>query len=211
MTRPLIIIGAGGHAAVVLDTARSAGMPVLGLADADPARRGTLVLGIPVIGDDADVLKHDPADVLLIIGIGSTDSTDRRRATYAAFRDKGYAFATVVHPTATVAAEIELGAGTVVMAGAIIQPRVHVGDNVIINTGARVDHDSKIGAHAHIAPGAVLSGNVTVGEGAHVGVGATVLQGVGIGAQAICAAGAVVIRDVADGVTVVGNPAREIG
>ncbi|UTW51612.1 acetyltransferase [bacterium SCSIO 12827] len=211
MTRPLIIIGAGGHAAVVLDAARSAGMPVLGLADADPARRDTLVLGAPVIGDDVDVLKHAPADILLIIGIGSTGSTDRRRAAYTAFRNKGYTFATVVHPTATVAAEIELGAGTVVMAGAIIQPRAKVGDNVIINTGARVDHDSKIGAHAHIAPGAVLSGNVTVGDGAHVGVGTTILQGIDIGAQAICAAGAVVIRNVTDGATVAGNPAQEIG
>lgn len=211
MTRPLIIIGAGGHAAVVHDAARSAGMPILGLVDADPARRDTLVLGTPVIGDDADVLKHDPAEVFLIIGIGSTGSTDQRRAAYTAFRNKGYTFATVVHPTATIAAEIELGAGTVVMAGAIIQPRAQVGENVIINTGARVDHDSKIGGHAHIAPGAVLSGNVTVGAGAHVGVGATVLQGIGIGTQAICAAGAVVIRNVTDGATVAGNPAQEIG
>ncbi|HAD88169.1 MAG TPA: sugar acetyltransferase [Rhodospirillaceae bacterium] len=209
MTRPLLIIGAGGHGTVVLDAARVAGLTVLGLADADPARRGTRVLGAPVIGDDDDVLAQDPAEVLLVLGIGSTADTARRRSVYDKFKDREYSFATVRHPSAVVAEDARIGAGTVVMAGAVIQPRCRIGENVIVNTGARIDHDGAVEDHVHVAPGAVLSGNVALGAGAHVGVGATVLQGVTVGADAVCGAGAVVIRDVAAGRTVVGNPARE--
>src|SRR5258708_1041037 len=49
-----------------------------------------------------------------------------------------------------------------------------------------------------------------VGRGASIGSGATILCGVTIGEYAVVGAGAVVTKDVPAGVTVVGNPAREL-
>lgn len=210
MGKPLLIVGAGGHAAVVLDAALTGGHPVLGLVDVNPARHGTRVLDLPVLGDDDLVLSHGTEEILLMNGIGSTDSTDLRSTVFKRFSEKGYRFATIVHPRAIVADSATLEDGTIVMAGAVVQPRCRIGADVIINTGAQVDHDGIIGAHCHIAPGAVLSGSVTVGEGAHVGTGAMVIQGVTIGADAVCAAGSVVVRDVAAGAKVAGNPATEM-
>lgn len=46
---------------------------------------------------------------------------------------------------------------------------------------------------------------------ASIGSGATIMCGVTIGEGAVVGAGAVVTRDVAAGMTVVGNPARELG
>jgi len=74
-----------------------------------------------------------------------------------------------------------------------------------------VEHDSFLEAHVHIAPGAILGGEVHIGQGAHIGMSATVRQGIAVGEGAVIGAGAVVVNDVADGVTVVGNPARPIG
>lgn len=51
----------------------------------------------------------------------------------------------------------------------------------------------------------------TVEDGAFFGIGARVLGGIRIGRGAQVGANAVVTRDVADGVTVVGIPARPIG
>lgn len=207
---PIVIIGAGGHGAVVADAARASGHKVLGFVDADPTCHGSEVLGLPVLGGDEAVFDRSAADFRLVSGIGSTASTAQRQAIHERFVERGYGFATVVHPTASVADGVSLGDGTVVMAGAVVQPRCRIAENVIINTGAQVDHNGNIGAHCHIAPGAVLSGNVTVGDGAHVGSGAVIIQGVTIGATAVCAAGAVVIRNVDIGTTVAGNPAERI-
>ena len=49
-----------------------------------------------------------------------------------------------------------------------------------------------------------------VKRGASIGSGATIMCGVTIGERAVVGAGAVVTRDVPNGVTVIGNPAREL-
>jgi acetyltransferase-like isoleucine patch superfamily enzyme len=46
--------------------------------------------------------------------------------------------------------------------------------------------------------------------GASIGANATILPGIEIGAGAMIAAGAVVTKSVSAGLTVVGNPAKEI-
>ena len=100
--------------------------------------------------------------------------------------------------------------GTVLMRGSIVQANTVIGKHSIINTGATVDHDCVIGDYAHIAPGVNLCGNVSIGEGVLIGVGASVIPGIKIGKWATVGAGSVVIRDVPDGVTVAGNPAKQI-
>jgi len=206
--RPLVLLGAGGHAKVLLSTLLQNGSHVIGFADSDRSR-GEL-LGIPYLGADDAVLAHDAAEVLLVNGVGSVGSIGNRLRVYEYFRTRRYVFASVVHSTAIIASEAELAEGVQIMAGAILQPGCVLREDCIVNTGARVDHDCVIGAHAHVAPGAVLSGGVQVGARAHVGAGATVIQGVKIGDGAIVGAGAVVLCDVPASSTVVGVPARPI-
>jgi maltose O-acetyltransferase len=50
---------------------------------------------------------------------------------------------------------------------------------------------------------------VSIGQNVWIGGGAIILPGVTIGDDAVVGAGAVVTRDVPQGVTVVGNPARQ--
>lgn len=208
MSLPVLIIGAGGHARVLIEALTKSGTTILGcVAKEVPSR---LSPSISFLGDDETLLRHAPSSVVLINGIGSTTRPDLRRDVFLRFKQKGYHFGTVVHPAALLPSDIVLGEGAQVMAGAILQPGCHVGDNAIVNTGAVVDHDCRIGAHVHVAPGAVLSGDVTVGEGAHVGTGARVIQGVEIGAGALVGAGAAVLRDVPLGARVAGVPARPL-
>jgi UDP-perosamine 4-acetyltransferase len=206
--RALILVGAGGHARVLLSTLLLGGRRVIGFVDPD-MERGSL-LGIPHIGGDEAVSTYDPGEVLLVNGIGSVAAVSNRLRVYEYFRNGGYSFATVIHPSAVIAPEAELADGVQIMAGAVLQTGCIAEENSIINTGARVDHDCLIRAHAHVAPGAVLSGNVHVGRRAHVGAGVTVIQGVHIGDDSIVGAGAVVVSDVPPSCTVVGVPARPI-
>lgn len=207
--RPLILLGAGGHASVVLALARAAGWSVSGLCDPALARAGVTVWqGLPVLGDDSALDGIDPAVTGLANGIGATIGGAARRKIYEAMRARGFAFPPLVHPFSWVAPDAVLADGVQVMAAAVIQPGCELGANSLVNTHASIDHDARIGAHVHVAPGAVLCGNVTVGEGAFVAAGATVAHGITIGPAATVAAGTTVVRDVAPGYLVIGPANR---
>jgi UDP-perosamine 4-acetyltransferase len=208
MSMPALIIGAGGHARVLIEALTKSGTVILGFVAKEAPTRWTP--SIPFLGDDEALFRHAPSSVLLINGIGSIARPDLRRDIFLRFKQKGYQFGTVVHPGAILPMDVVLGEGAQVMAGALLQPGCRIGDNTIVNTGAVVDHDCLIGAHVHIAPGAVLSGDVTVGEGVPVGTGARVIQGIAIGTGAVVGAGAVVIRNVLPSTKVTGVPARQL-
>lgn len=204
----VIIIGAGGHARVVADALLASGRRVLGFIDANPATHGRELLGLPVLGADAILDGVSRSDTELANGIGSAGSMDARYRVYQTAVERGFRFATVMHPGAMVATSATLGPGVQVMARAVVQPMAVVGENSIINTGAIIEHDVMVGSHVHISPGCVLAGEARVGDLVHVGVGSVVIQRMSIGARSLVAAGAVVVNDVPDGSKVIGVPAR---
>lgn len=210
MSKPLLVVGAGGHARVLIDALRQGRHSVAGLLDADPSLTGERVMGFPVIGTDDALAGYHPEEVLLVNGLGSVASTARRKELYLQLHLRGYRFATVLHPFSSIACDVELGDGTQVMAGAVLQVGVRVGVDCIINTRASIDHDCIIGNHVHIAPGVTVSGGVCIEDDVHVGTGATLIQGLYIGRGSTIGAGSVVLRNVSPGATAYGVPAREV-
>ncbi len=199
----LYVLGAGGHAKVVLSTAFASGLFVDGLFDDDPQKQGIEILGIKVKGTIADALKKGPAKGVLAIGDNKT-----RRALAQRFQCQGWEWLTLVHPKAYVHQSVRLGPGTVVFAGAVIQPDTLIGAHAIVNTAATIDHDCTVGDFVHIAPGVRLAGGVVIEEGAFVGIGSVVLPKVRIGAWSIVGAGAVVKEDLPPYVVAAGVPAK---
>ena len=205
---PIGILGAGGHAKVLINALLELGIKILGITDPNPETHGNLILGVLVMGGDDAMFKHPPDSLVLVNGVGSTDVSSHRQIIYERFLGAGYIFRTVIHPSAIVSNETEILNGAQVMAGVVIQPGCRIGANTILNTQSSVDHDCVIGANTHIAPGAVLGGGITVGEGCHIGSGATVIQNVVIGSKVMVGAGATVISNIPDGERVIGTPAR---
>lgn len=194
--KPIILLGAGGHAKVLLDILLGQNAEILGIAEKDGADRPTGLYGIPVIGSDSDVGQYAPDKIVLVNGIGSVGSTALRQKIFEKFKRQGYRFRQVVHPQAMVSRRAELGEGVQVMAGAVVNIGTRIRENSIINTNASVDHDCEIGAHVHIAPGVTLSGGVTVGDGSHIGTGAAVVQGITVGHHSFVEAGGIVMRNI---------------
>lgn len=205
----LIVLGAGGHAKVLIDCLlQLPHIDIIGILDADVRLIGQEIMGVRVLGND-DLLKaYSPYQVQLVNGLGSIDIPQKRRSIYDKAKANGFHFFSVIHPTATIAQSVLLGEGVQVMAGCIIQAGSQVGANALINTRTTIDHDCHIHAHVHLAPGVILSGHVEVEEQSHVGTGAIVLQNIKIGRQCLIGAGAVVIRPVVAHHRIAGVPAR---
>jgi len=218
LSKPIIILGAGGHARVLADALLPLEISVF--TDSNPLKVDSPLHHAAVLGGDDVALAYSPDDIQLVNGVGSVGiaigkkgaalDTLGRVTLFKRFRAAGYRFLNVIHPSAIIAPDVALGEGVQIMAGAVLQTGTSIGDNTIVNTRASIDHDCHIGAHVHIAPGAVLSGGVTVGDYVHVGAGATIVQGIHIGANCMIAAGAVVIRDIPAGESVIGVPAKEV-
>lgn len=208
MKKKLLVIGAGGHSKVVIDAAlRSGHWTVVGLIDDAGDRAGQKVLGFPVLGPSKKLAELVQPRICAIVAVGSNGARLRLQGMVTAL---GIEVATIVHPSATVASSVAIGAGAVVMAGAVINADSVIGDGVIVNTGATVDHDCRLGDFCHVAPGATLCGGVSIGARALVGVGAAIVPGVVVGSDCVIGAGAAVLKSVSDGVRAVGVPAREI-
>lgn len=208
-TMPLYMLGAGGHAKVLLALIEALGSSIKGVFDPVLFRQGISHWhGLSVLGDD-EVLKGMQGErKALINGIGQTVADQTRRGVYKKMLDSGFVFPPLVHPASWVAKDASLSDGVQVMAGAVIQPDCQIGENSIVNTCASIDHDSRIGAHVHIAPGATLCGGVRVGDGAFVAAGATIIQDIQVGEGAVVGAGVTLVRDLPGGQIVLGAKAR---
>lgn len=209
--RNVVILGGGGHALVIASALRAAGVSVLGFLDKDPNQQSKNLLGVPCLGDDAALEKIDPASIKLALGIGGAAKPDIRYKHFNKWKERGYHFYTVIHPTAFVDPSVDLGESVQIMAGAILQPSCCIEDNVLINTRGVIDHNCRIGAHSHIAPGAVICGHVDIEDEVFIGANSTVIQETKIGRRTRVAAGAVVMNDIGPDRLVGGIPAKKIG
>ncbi|MDI9636569.1 acetyltransferase [Kamptonema cortianum] len=201
MKPPLILVGSGGHAKVVISTCRAAGRDILFAVDSDESRIGLEVLGVRIAAMD-EAVAHGEAEWILAFG------SNQGRADYD--KSSSRRWGTVVHPSAIVDASAQIGEGSVVFAGSIVQPDAWVGRHVILNTSCSVDHDCAIADYAHVGPGARICGGVSVGEGALMGVGSSARPGVQIGSWATVGAGSTAIGDLDGGFVYAGVPAKRL-
>jgi methionyl-tRNA formyltransferase len=205
--KPVIVIGAGGHAKVVIEALRQLGRKIIGLTESPDYLEDTGPFGVRIIGDDSSLSEYAPDTVRLVNGIGSLPGSNTRWDAFVHFSGKGHRFASVYHPESYIAEDTILGEGCQVMARAVIQPGTRIGRQSIINTSSSIDHDCLLGDNVHVAPGATLCGSVVVGDNVYIGAGATIIQSLSIGENAVVGAGAVVVKDVCAGQVVMSTPA----
>lgn len=199
----LVVLGAGGFAAEVIEAAEQAGLVVTRLYDDDSAALGRIVIGKPCVGSVAEFLQQAPATYVFAIG-----NNQARQKLSARLDAAGHVPISVIHPSASVSRTAVVEAGAYVGAGAFVGPKVRLGRHCIVNWHVSVGNDAQIGDWAQLCPGVRVSGFVRIGPGVFVGSNAVVAPGVSIGEWAKLGASSFAVRDVAAGKLAVGVPAR---
>lgn len=205
MTKPLIMLGGGGHAAVLLDILSKQQRQVLAYISPEKAQRA-IFTGLLWLDNDEALASWSSEEVELVNGIGVLPGQSLRAKLFDTFSQRGYQFATVISPSSVVSDFAHLAQGVQVFPGSVVNVGVQVKQNTIINSGTVIEHDCCIGKHNHIAPGVTLSGGVTTKDNVHVGTGASIIQAVTINKNAVIGAGAVVTKDIVENMIV--YPAR---
>lgn len=213
--RPLIVLGTGGNCVDIVEIVRAvnAAAPAppyacAGFLDDDPARRGTSLAGLPVLGPLAAAADHPGC--WFVNGIGSTRTIAYKEAILARTGIPDERFATLAHPMASVSPSAALGAGTVLFPHVAVHSAARVGRHVIVLAGSVINHDVHVGDYTCITAGVALSGGVQVGRACYIGTNSCVREGVRLGDGCIVGMGSVVLGDVPPGAVVAGNPARVI-
>jgi sugar O-acyltransferase (sialic acid O-acetyltransferase NeuD family) len=204
----LVFVGTGGQARELhaLNDALGGDWEPVGFLDDDPDKEGEQIHGLPVLGGVDWLASHH--HVAVAVGAAMTPARRHLVERIRAFGPRQ--FPTLVHPSSTVGAPVELGSGVFVCPGAVLTTDIKIGDHVLLNSGCILGHDTVIESFVTVGPGTHISGSVYLGEGADIGAGTSIIQGVNIGEWSIVGAGAVVIDHVPPNTTVVGVPGNVI-
>ncbi len=207
----IVIIGSSGHAKVIIDIVRQEGkFNIVGLLDSF-RKVGEQTLGYPILGKEEDLPHLINAHALkgAIIAIG--DNFIRSKvANRIQEISPNLSFVSAVHPSASIATEVTIGEGTVIMAGVSINPCSLIGRFCILNTNCSLDHDSMLADFASLAPGATTGGNCRIGQYSAISIRAVLIHGINIGEHTVVGAGSIVMKSIDSFVVAYGTPAKVI-
>jgi sugar O-acyltransferase (sialic acid O-acetyltransferase NeuD family) len=205
----LVIIGSSGHAKVIIDIVEKQNKyNLLGLIESNPNLE-KYVLGYRILGDESILSESQYKGVHLFIAIGDNwvrHLVNQRIST----QFPSIKYATLIHPSAQIAKDVNIGEGVAIMAGAIVNSDSTIEDFAILNTKASIDHDGRLCAFASLAPDVTTGGNVTIGSFSAIGIGANVKHGIQIGSHCVIGGGSLVLKNIADNQIAFGVPAVNI-
>jgi sugar O-acyltransferase (sialic acid O-acetyltransferase NeuD family) len=211
--RAIVVVGAGGFGREAVEAIRAlnsvgASWHIAGYLDDDPARFGTMIDGVPVLGEIG--LIGGLPDVFVVVCTGRPHNYVSRPRIVESLGLPPERYATIIHPSASVSSTSRIGPGTVVLAQTVLTANVTVGAHVAVMPHVVLTHDDVIEDFVTIAAGVCLGGGAHAGRCAYIGAGALVREHTSIGAGALVGMGTVVTRDVPSGEVWAGVPARYI-
>tara|TARA_R110002033_G_scaffold60466_2_gene110663 strand:- start:4061 stop:4726 length:666 start_codon:yes stop_codon:yes gene_type:complete len=203
----ILIYGASGHAKMIVDVIeKNKSHNIMGFIDTYKPL-GYQLNSYKVIGhlEHLKQLKTDLNIDGIIIAIGD-NFTRQKVANNIKNILPNLKFVTIVHPTATLAEDIIIEDGSVIMAKAVINSGSKVGKFCIINTSSTLGHDSTMADFSSLASGVTVAGSVKIGVCSAICLRAIIIQNIEIGNNTVIGAGSLVLKSIGDLKTAYGNP-----
>lgn len=205
----LIIIGAGGMGRTMYDMAReSVGYgieyDIQGFLDDNIAALDNFENYPPIIAPIQSYLPNE--NEIFICSIGGA----ARKKCIEEIISRGGQFLTMIHSTARIGTNVQIGEGTIVGAYTTIGADAKVGKYNLIQSYTVIGHDSIIGDWNRIDTHVTLVGGTIVQNEADIHTAAMISHNVTVENNSRVAACSFVIRRVKEGTTVLGNPAKKL-
>lgn len=206
----LVIIGAGGFGREVANAVpecRGFGRDFVlkGFLDANLAAMGGFA-GYPPILGTPESYEIEPDDVFFA-ALGNPKTRCRVVGQVAS---RGGRFLTLIHGTATLGRNVEVGEGCYIAHHAVLTADIRLGRHVCVFHGTVIGHDGRIGDWSHVSSLVFFGGGVRLGEGVTVHPGVRIAPFKTVGDGATIGIGSVVLSNVRAGQTVFGVPAQDV-
>ena len=160
----------------------------------------------PILGT-VDSYTIDSDDVFLC-AIGEPRLRQRFQV---AMETRGGRFGTLIHPSAIIGRNVEIGTGSIVCPFCHISCDVRIGRSVFMGTNSNFAHDTSYGDFCQISGSCEVNGNATLKQGVFLGSHATILPEATLEEWSYVGAHSVVLRRVAPYQKVFGVPAIPFG
>lgn len=164
----VILIGAGGHGRVVIDSALcNPNLEIIGFLDDGNVED---ILGISKLGKISGIEKFKEFKFHIAIGNNSL----RKKLSKKIGVEN---LITIIHPTAYICRDVEVGKGCFIGANVVINSKSRLGNSIIVNTSSIVEHDCILENYSHLSYGVLLGSGVTIKEQVYIDMGEVVKRG----------------------------------
>ena len=208
--KKLVIIGAGGFGREVYCSATESNgygseFEIVGFLDDNIHALDDFKGYPPVLGTISDYVPT--LNDVFVCAIGNVHV---RKTISQEIINKGGHFISLIHKSAYISKNVELGVGCLIFAGVRIHCDVKLGDYVMIQPSAIIGHDTIIGDWSLINTMSICGGASKIGECVTIHINSFVMPGAVIENDVTVGAGSVTMRRVKAGRTVFGVPAKYI-
>ncbi len=168
---------------------------ILGFLD-DTKEKGIEVNGYPILGsmNQLEELSNNNESFALI-----AVQNGRDKAIIANKHKDFNKWATIIHPTAVIAPESSIGAGSIVFPQVTVSVDSVIGKHNLLYIHAIVCNDCRLGECTSVMSGVSIAEHVSVGANSYLAAGCDVYPHVTIGKNCRIAVGTTVDEDLPDG------------
>jgi sugar O-acyltransferase (sialic acid O-acetyltransferase NeuD family) len=196
--KEVIIIGAGGHAAEIVEylefaqkTSGEVKIRITGLLDDNPDNYASYSFPAPLLGGVKE--HHVIKGQWYIMGIANLQY---RKLFVDKFKAEGARFVSFVHSGAYVSPTAIIGEGSIIGPNVNVGPNVKIGKYTLINSRCSLGHDTRVGDYNFISPNVCFSGFTEIGDENLFGINSATIPGIKVGNRNKIAAGMILDQNI---------------